>query len=93
MNVYHESMLSKKQLKDMIANYNIITTEDIKGMFKGVFSEAVQEIVKSELDTHLVYETHSKENKDNTNRRNATSSKTVRFTEYGEISLSIPRDQ
>lgn len=77
----------------MIEHYDIKTTEDIKDAFKDMFSEAVQEIMEAELDTHLGYEKHSKETKDSSNRRNGTSSKTVRSAEYGEIPLSIPRDR
>ncbi|WP_429975584.1 IS256 family transposase [Enterococcus sp. DIV0086] len=87
------SMLSKDQIKEMIQQYDIETTDDIKNAFKELFGEAVQEIMEAELDTHLGYEKHSKENKDTMNRRNGTSSKTLRSSEYGEVPLAVPRDR
>ncbi|EHK9402431.1 hypothetical protein SOU56_002647 [Enterococcus faecalis] len=47
------SMLFKDQIKEMIQQYNIKTTEDIKNVFKGLFDEAAQEIMEAKLDTHL----------------------------------------
>ncbi|EOI53640.1 IS256 family transposase [Enterococcus gilvus] len=87
------SMLSKNQIREMIQQYDIKTTDDIKNAFKDMFSEAVQEIMEAELDTHLGYEKNSKEQKDTVNRRNGTSSKTLRSSEYGEVPLAVPRDR
>lgn len=87
------SMLSKDQIKEMIQQYDIKTTDDIKNAFKDMFGEAVQEIMEAELDTHLGYDKHSKENKNTMNRRNGTSSKTLRSSEYGEVPLAVPRDR
>lgn len=87
------SMLSKDQIKQMIQHYDIKTTDDIKDAFKDMFGEAIQEIMEAELDTHLGYDKNSKETKDTTNRRNGTSSKTLRSSEFGEIPLTIPRDR
>lgn len=87
------SMLSKDQIKQMIQHYDIKTTDDIKDAFKDMFGEAIQEIMEAELDTHLGYDKNSKETKDTNNRRNGTSSKTLRSSEFGEIPLTIPRDR
>lgn len=87
------SMLSKDQIKEMIQHYDIKTTDDIKNAFKDMFGETIQEIMEAELDTHLGYEKNSKENKVTENRRNGTSSKTLRSTEYGKVPLAIPRDR
>lgn len=87
------SMLSKNQIKQIIQHYDIKTTDDIKDAFKDMFGEAIQEIMEAELDTHLGYDKNSKETKDTNNRRNGTSSKTLRSSEFGEIPLTIPRDR
>lgn len=87
------SMLSKDQIKQMIQHYDIKTTDDIKDAFKDMFGEAIQEIMEAELDTHLGYDKNSKETKDTNNRRNGTSSKTLRSSEFCEIPLTIPRDR
>lgn len=87
------SMLSKEQIKQMIQHYNIKTTDDIKDAFKDMFGEAIQEIMEAELDTHLGYEKHSKSDKTTQNRRNGSSSKILRSSEYGEVPISVPRDR
>lgn len=87
------SMLSKDQIKEMIQHYDIKTTEDIKGAFKDMFGETIQEIMEAELETHLGYEKHDKKTKSTTNRRNGSSSKTLRSAEYGELPIAVPRDR
>lgn len=42
---------------------------------------------------HLGHDKHSNENKDTSNRRNGTISKSLRSSEYGEVTLVIPRDR
>lgn len=72
------SMLSKDQIKEMIQRYDIKTTEDIKNVFKDMFGEAVQEFMEVELDTHLGYEKHSKENTDTMNENEKNIVKILR---------------
>lgn len=57
------SMLSKNQIKQIIQHYDIKTTNDIKDASKDMFGEAIQEIMESELYTHLGYDKNSKETK------------------------------
>lgn len=87
------SMLSKDQIKEMIQHYDIKTTEDIKDAFKDMFGETIQEIMEAELETHLGYEKHDKKTKSTTNRRNGSSSKTLRSSEYGDLPIAVPRDR
>lgn len=87
------SMLSKDQIKEMIQHYDIRTTEDIKDAFKDMFGETIQEILEAELETHLGYEKHDKKTKTTMNRRNGSSSKTLRSAEYGELPIAVPRDR
>lgn len=60
----NEYALKRSNQRKMIQQYDIKTADDIKNAFKELFGEAVQEIMEAELDTHLGYEKHSKENKD-----------------------------
>lgn len=87
------SMLSKDQIKQMIQHYDIKNTDDITDAFKDMFGETIQEMMEAELETHLGYEKHSKHEKETGNRRNGSSSKTLRSSEYGEVPISIPRDR
>lgn len=52
--------LSQDQIKEVIQQYDIKTTEDIKNSVKDILGEAVQGIIEAELDTHLGYEKNSK---------------------------------
>lgn len=58
-----------------------------------MFGETIQEIMEAELETHLGYEKHDKKTKSTTNRRNGSSSKTLRSAEYGELPIAVPRDR
>lgn len=87
------SMFSKDQIKQMIQHYDIKTTDDITVAFKDMFGEVIQEIMEAGLDTHLGYDKHSKDTKDMINRRNGKSNKTLRSSEFGEVSLTITRDR
>ncbi len=49
--------------------------------------------IEAELDTYLGYAKNLKETKYTNNRRNGTSSKALRSSEFGEIPLTIPRDR
>lgn len=49
-------------------------------------------MLEGEMDSHLGYQKHEDAKKEMANRRNGHSSKTVR-SDYGEVSLEIPRDR
>ena len=48
-------ILSKKQIKEMIAHYGIETPEDIASALKDMFGETLTEMLNAELDTELGY--------------------------------------
>lgn len=77
----------------MIQYYDIKTTDDIKVAFKDMFGETIQEIMEAELDIHLGYDKHDKGVKESGNRRNGTSPKTLRSSEFGELPIQVPRDR
>lgn len=62
------------------------------GILKDILKSTVERLLKSELDVHLGYPAHDKGPKATDNRRNGTSSKTVK-TGSGPIELDIPRDR
>lgn len=85
-------LLTKEQIRALIKERNMKTTDDISTMLKDRFSETMQEILEAELDTTLGYSKNEKSAKQTTNRRNGHSPKTV-VSEYGDTELLIPRDR
>jgi len=89
--------MSKKKLPNelldqLIKEYNIKDTDDIKNMLKDLMGGTIQRMLNSELDDELGYEKYDTQNKETDNSRNGFSKKTVR-SEFGEVDLDIPRDR
>lgn len=89
--------MSKKKLPNelldqLIKEYNIKDTDDIKNMLKDLMGGTIQRMLNSELDDELGYEKYDTQNKETDNSRNGFSKKTVR-SEFGEVDLNIPRDR
>ena len=85
-------LLSKEQIRDLIKERNITTTQDIDDMLKDMFADVMQEALEAELDTELGYPKNGSLPEGQTNRRNGHTSKSVR-SNRGEIKLSILRDR
>lgn len=86
------SLLSKEQIRQMIKENNIQSTEDIQSTLKKLFGETLQEMLEAELEDSLGYAKHDTKSKATTNARNGRSKKTVR-SDYGEVEIQIPRDR
>jgi len=84
--------LPNELLDQLIKEYNIKDTDDIKNMLKDLMGSTIQRMLNSELDDELGYEKYDVKNKETDNSRNGYSKKAVR-SEYGEIELDIPRDR
>ncbi|HBE04888.1 MAG TPA: IS256 family transposase, partial [Firmicutes bacterium] len=65
---------------------------DVQHALRDIFSGTLQEMLEAEMDQNLGYEKHDDSNKQTENRRNGHSKKTVR-SEYGDITLDVPRDR
>ena len=85
-------LFSKEQLRSLIQEENIKTTDDIQRVLKEMFGDVLQEALDAELGHNLGYEKNDIVGKETANRRNGHSSKTVR-SEYGDVELAIPRDR
>ncbi len=71
------------------------TAEDLlgqNGAIKKLVKGLMEEMLGGELAEHLGYDKHDKAPKATTNRRNGSSSKTIKST-YGSIPIAIPRDR
>ncbi len=84
--------LPNELLDQLIKEYNIKDTDDIKNMLKDLIGVTIQRMLNSELDDELGYEKYDTPNKETDNSRNGFSKKTVR-SEFGEVDLDIPRDR
>lgn len=85
-----ESEQLKQLLKEHVKQQK--TTSGISNFLQEVFREAVQEMLKAEMDNHLGYEKHAPEASEYTNSRNGKTTKKVR-SKSGEISIEVPRDR
>ena len=71
---------------------NIKTQAELDDYFHKLYKQAVENMLKAEMEEHLGYKKHEKVVKDNKNSRNGFSNKTLK-TNIGDIPLDIPRDR
>lgn len=84
------STTMKELAKALVREKQFNSTGEIMAAIKEMFADVLQEAMEAELDAHLGYEKHERNESDN--RRNGHSKKKVR-SEFGEIEVSIPRDR
>lgn len=87
-----EPVVPREVLKAFIKDYNLKTAEDVQSALKDIFSDTLQAMLEGEMDQSLGYEKHDDTSKETENRRNGHSQKTVR-SEFGDVTLDIPRDR
>jgi putative transposase len=80
----------KQLLKEHVKQQK--TTAGISNLLTEVFREAVQEMLKAEMDNHLGYEKYAPEASQFSNSRNGKSNKKVR-SKLGELTIEVPRDR
>ncbi len=85
-------LFTKEQLRELIKERNMKTTEDISIMLKDLFGETLQEMMEAEMDTTLGYGKNENAAKKTENRRNGHSKKKV-VSEFGESEIAVPRDR
>ena len=78
-------------VKEIIEKQNLKTREDINKFMKELVGELMQKMLDKEFDEHMNYKKgkHSK----NSNSRNGLSSTKEVKTNYGNISIDMPRDR
>ncbi len=85
-------LLTKEQIRELLSERNIKTTQDINDMLKDMFADVLQEALEAELDTELGYPKNGEMPEGSSNRRNGHTTKRVR-SDRGEMELSVPRDR
>jgi len=64
-----------------------------EGIFQEFKKQIVNKILEKEMETHIGYEKHSKNEKDSYNRRNGYYEKTLLDPEGRKLSIEVPRDR
>ena len=85
-------IIPKDKLRALIKEYNLKDAKDIQEMLKTLFGDTLKEMLEAELDHELGYSKYDYKNKETENSRNGYSKKKVK-SDYGEITLKIPRDR
>lgn len=78
--------------KALVEQYNPKSVDDIDDAIKDLLSSTMEDMLDAEMNDHLGYEKHSSESKENDNRRNGYTNKTVKSTR-GSVDVSTPRDR
>jgi putative transposase len=86
--------METEQLKQLLKEHvkQQKTTTGISNLLQEIFREAVQEMLKAEMDNHLGYEKHAPESSEFSNNRNGKTTKKIR-SKLGELSIEVPRDR
>ena len=68
-----------------------LTPDKMNGIISGLVQRLLQKSLDTELEEHLGYSKHDKQN-NNSNSRNGYSKKTIKG-DYGEVDIQTPRDR
>lgn len=68
------------------------TNKGLTDMLQELFKEAIQEMLKAEMDEHLGYEKYASDSSHYPNSRNGKTAKTIK-SKYGETQIEVPRDR
>ena len=88
----HERMSQEKKnvIASLIEMYDIQTADDIQDALKDLLGDTIKEMMETEMDDHLGYESY--ERSENPNYRNGYKTKKLR-SKYGEVNLAVPQDR
>lgn len=84
-------LFTKEQIRAWLKENDLKRGGDVEKAFIGEIKEVLQEALEEEMTSTLGYSKYDWKNKDTSNSRNGHSKKTVR-SQFGEISLDVPRD-
>lgn len=81
----------KNLINGLLQEYDIQDASDIQDALKDLLGGTIQEMLESEMDSHLGYNKYERSS-DVDNYRNGTKSKRVR-SKYGELDIDVPQDR
>jgi len=82
----------KENLRNIMAGLDVKNFDDLKGVFKMMVGEILENGLEGELDDELGYTKYDYRNKTEDNSRNGYSTKTLK-TSYGDTEIKVPRDR
>ena len=77
-------------IQGLLQEYDIQSADDIQEALKELLSGTIQDMLETEMDSHLGYDRYERSGEPN--YRNGTKSKTVR-SKYGEFEVDVPQDR
>ena len=87
-----EEQARREKIRELLQSSGVSSMKDIQDLFKETIAEFMENSLDAELDEELGYSKYDYKNKDTENSRNGHSSKTLR-TGFGDVEVSVPRDQ
>jgi putative transposase len=84
---------TEKLVDELISQINPSEILSKGGLFSKLKKRIIERVLEAEINHELGYQKHSKEDKDNSNRRNGSYDKTIIDNEGNKITLAIPRDR
>lgn len=79
-------------VRAILNEYQPESVEDMQDALKDIFGPMFEAMLQGEMKAHLGYEPNDRQEKEDTNRRNGYSQKTLKSS-YGEIPIEVPRDR
>lgn len=85
--------ISNQLVEDLVSSADPSQLFGKDGLFQQLKKQLVNKILEKEMETHVGYTKHSKEEKEYSNRRNGSYTKTLIDEEGHTITVDIPRDR
>jgi putative transposase len=85
--------INNQLVEELLASTNQSDLFGKDGLFQELKKQLVNKILEKEMEAHVGYTKHSKEDKEYDNRRNGSYEKTLIDSEGHKITIDIPRDR
>lgn len=85
--------INNELVEELLSSANTTELFGKTGLFQELKKQLVNKILEKEMESHIGYTKHSKEGKENNNRRNGSYEKTLIDSEGHKITVDIPRDR
>jgi len=83
----------RTMMMEMVQELGITNASELYEALRDMFAGTLEDMLKAELDEHLGYEKNDQHPKDTSNRRNGTTTKTLKTAHTGELTIDVPRDR
>lgn len=83
----------EKAVAELLSQSNPSEILGKAGIFEELKKQLVNKILEKEMESHIGYEKHSKDEKESSHRRNGSYDKTLIDREGRKFTVEVPRDQ